>query len=239
MNLRIVGIPGEVPRVLDLDGPDPMSPDERVLSPDGEPLGRDDGQATAERWPCGHIDGGRDGTDLRRERLEVGRLALGGRDADPAAAIGQPRLRGVARCCAQVARRLRRGVTVPHKVAFPRIYPDSRVVEVVDGDSVRVELDLGFDLHWRVLCRLHGIAAREKSDPGGPEARAHLAELIPPGAAVDVRSLKYDKFSGRVQVVLTRPADGLDVNTQMIRDGYAAPWDGRGEQPKPPWPLPG
>lgn len=127
----------------------------------------------------------------------------------------------------------------PRAVAFPRAYPDSVVLEVVDGDSVRVDLDLGFDLRWKVLCRLHGIAAREKSRPGGPEARAHLAGLIPPGTRVDVLSLKYDKYSGRVQTELIRVSDQLHINTRMITDGFAAPWDGRGPQPEPPWPVEG
>lgn len=123
----------------------------------------------------------------------------------------------------------------PRAAAFPRTYPDSTVLEVVDGDTVRCFLDLGADIWWRVLCRLHGIAAREKTDPGGPEAKAHLAELIPAGSVVHVQSLSWDKYAGRIQAALFR-ADGLDVGARMVADGYAALWDGRGPQPKPPWP---
>jgi endonuclease YncB( thermonuclease family) len=126
---------------------------------------------------------------------------------------------------------------MPAEVAFPRMYPGSVVVEVVDADSVRVQLDLGFDLSWRVLCRLHGIAAREKNEPGGLEAREHLAGIIPPGTLVDVLSVKYDKYSGRVLTVLFHGVSRVDVGAQMVRDGYAAPWNGVGVQPKPPWPL--
>jgi hypothetical protein len=36
---------------------------------------------------------------------------------------------------------------------------------------------------------------------------------------------------------LTLP-DGRDVATQMIRDRYAAPWDGKGTKPVPAWPIP-
>ncbi len=129
-------------------------------------------------------------------------------------------------------------MTAPRVAAFPRTYPGSRVLEVVDGDSVRVLLDLGFDLSWRLLCRLHGIAARELSEPGGREARAHLAELLPPGTEVVVLSIKYDKYSGRVQTVLVRTADGVDAGARMVTDGFALPWDGKGAQPKPTWPIP-
>jgi micrococcal nuclease len=128
-------------------------------------------------------------------------------------------------------------VTHPLAAAFLRVYTGSTVIDVVDGDTVRCFLDLGGDIWWKVLCRLHGIAAREKSDPGGPEARAHLSALIPAGTTVHVRSVSWDKYAGRIQAGITR-ADGLDVALQMLADGYAAPWDGRGTQPKPPWPIP-
>jgi hypothetical protein len=31
-------------------------------------------------------------------------------------------------------------------------------------------------------------------------------------------------------------ASGLDVATVMIEQQWAAPWDGNGKQPLPPWP---
>jgi len=123
-------------------------------------------------------------------------------------------------------------------VAFPRMFPGSKVVEVIDGHFVRVDLDLGFNIHWEVLCRLHGIAAREKSDPGGPEAHAHLAEIIPTASLVDVFSVKWNKHSGQVQAVLFVSATHIDAGAKMVMDGFAAAWDGKGVQPKPAWPIP-
>lgn len=120
--------------------------------------------------------------------------------------------------------------------SWGRLYPGSQVLEVIDGDSVRCLLDMGGDIFWKVSCRLHGIAAREKSDPGGPEARRHLAELIPPGTEVTVHSVSFDKYAGRIQCHIYRAVDGLDVASQMVKDGYAVQWDGRGKQPKPVWP---
>jgi endonuclease YncB( thermonuclease family) len=123
-------------------------------------------------------------------------------------------------------------------VAFPRMYPGSIVLDNHDGDTARIQLDMGFDISWKVSCRLHGIAARELAEPGGREARDHLTGIIPAGTLVDVLSVRYDKYSGRIDVVLFLSADHTDVGAQMIRDGYAAPWDGKGAQPKPPWPIP-
>lgn len=129
-------------------------------------------------------------------------------------------------------------VSTDREVAFPRMYPGSTVVEVIDGDTVRIEIDLGFNIAWTVSVRLHGVAAREKRRPGGPEARDHLAGLIPAGTLVDVLSVRWDKYAGRVQGVLFHATRRFDVGATMIKDGYAAPWDGTGPQPEAPWPIP-
>ena len=111
------------------------------------------------------------------------------------------------------------------------------VVRIVDGDSVELLADLGWRISIGVSARLNGINAIERRDPGGAEATAHLTELIPPGSRVDLESLGIDKFGGRTDCRLIR-ADGVDVAQQMVTDGYAAPWDGRGPRPVPPWPVP-
>lgn len=49
MELRIVGRPGTEPRLVDLDGPAELHPDDRILGPDGQPLGHLDGTETAEQ----------------------------------------------------------------------------------------------------------------------------------------------------------------------------------------------
>jgi endonuclease YncB( thermonuclease family) len=121
------------------------------------------------------------------------------------------------------------------------------VTAVHDGDTLTVRVDLGFDT-WRVQnVRLIGINARELSQPGGREARDHLAALVWPWSLlvpangdpvkVGLISVAYDKYGDRVDgdVLL----NGELLSARMIRDGYAAPWDGRGKAPVPPWPIPG
>jgi micrococcal nuclease len=113
------------------------------------------------------------------------------------------------------------------------------VQRVVDGDTVALDVDLGFWTHEFMLCRLVGLNARELRDPGGKEARDHLAEMLPAGKRVTVSSIKADKYAGRFDgVIFTLPTEGsIDVNAQMIHDGYAAVWDGTGTKPVPPWPI--
>lgn len=116
------------------------------------------------------------------------------------------------------------------------IYPSCTVVDVHDGDTVRVDIDLGQDL-WimKRAVRLVGIACRELSDPGGPEARDALAELCPVGTRVRLDSRGWDKYAGRIDAVMYLP-DQRTVQSVLIDEGWAAVWNGRGAQPKPPWP---
>lgn len=112
------------------------------------------------------------------------------------------------------------------------------IAEVHDGDTLRADVDLGFNvwLHAQSF-RLLGCNARELAEPGGKEARDHLRALLPVGTVVTLTSVKVDKYGSRwdARVVL---ADGTDLVAGLITDNWAAPWDGTGTKPVPPWPRP-
>lgn len=112
----------------------------------------------------------------------------------------------------------------------------ARVIRVIDGDTVIVDVDLGFYVWVRMSCRLAGINARELHAPGGPAAGAHLAGLLPEGGLVTVGSVRADKFAGRFDGVIR--FNGEDINQRMVADGFAVRWDGSGTAPVPPWPIP-
>ena len=118
------------------------------------------------------------------------------------------------------------------------------VLDVHDGDTVRFlltsdQVDLGFGMkvsaatsEWS--CRMLGYAAREIADPGGPEARDALAAFLGSGPGLVVESVSWDKYGGRFDGRAFRA--GVPIAGLMIGDGWAVPWNGRGPQPKPPWP---
>lgn len=110
------------------------------------------------------------------------------------------------------------------------------VVRVIDGDTVVLDVDLGFGvwLHAQNF-RLLGINAREKTAAGGAAARANLTAMLPAGTRLVVTSVKPDKYGGRYDGALTL-ADGRDVSRELIVTGWAAAWDGNGVKPVPPWP---
>jgi endonuclease YncB( thermonuclease family) len=114
-------------------------------------------------------------------------------------------------------------------------YPRATVVYVHDGDTLAADLDLGFGLKLRQLLRLDGCNAMELKYPGGHEARANLVALLPVGAIVAVNVVSLDKYAGRCDAQITLP-DGRDLVTVLIAEQWAAPWNGLGPKPTPPWP---
>lgn len=115
------------------------------------------------------------------------------------------------------------------------------VVEVHDGDTLTVNIitDVGFEntlIQHRVM-RILGTNARELTQPGGVECRDWLRTLLPVGAVVGLASVKPDKYAPRYLAKVTLP-DGRDLAAVMIEQNWAAPWNGVGVKPIPPWPRP-
>lgn len=99
------------------------------------------------------------------------------------------------------------------------------VVDVHDGDTVRLDLDLG----WRVWLRdervrIAHIDAPELSTPQGKIAALALRQLLPPDTLVQVDSIGRDKY-GRLLAELTL-ADGSSVGEYMLAKGNARPYEG-------------
>jgi len=111
------------------------------------------------------------------------------------------------------------------------------VVDVHDGDTLTVDIDLGFRTWMRYNVRLHGLNCIELKDPGGQEAKMHLLSIAPPGRQLVLKSVAWDKFGGRIQGSLFTP-QGISVTDTMIEEGFAAAWDGQGKKPTPVWPKP-
>lgn len=103
----------------------------------------------------------------------------------------------------------------------PRSYP-AVVVRVVDGDTVRAAVDLGFGLRIEETFRLAGVDAPEVRTPEGKVVREAL-RLRVDGKAVTVVVLgreKYGRWLARVE------CDGADIAAWLLREGLARPYDG-------------
>jgi micrococcal nuclease len=102
----------------------------------------------------------------------------------------------------------------------------ARLVRVVDGDTVDLEVDLGFHCSIRERFRLEGIDTPERGQEGFKEATAHLEYLLDDGD-IYITSTKQGSFRrwlGKIWIDDGGDhgdAIGLDVNQQMIKDGHA------------------
>ncbi len=94
------------------------------------------------------------------------------------------------------------------------------VDRVIDGDTVYVRLDVGFDLAVYARCRVSGIDAPEVRTEEGKLARDYATGLLPLDAAVQVVSHGWDKYGGRIDASITLP-DGRDFATVMLEAGHA------------------
>jgi micrococcal nuclease len=111
------------------------------------------------------------------------------------------------------------------------------LIRVVDGDTVDLIIDLGFDTSRIERFRLYGIDAPEMNTAEGKAAKAWLEDAIRPPEPIYVQTIqlstkaKRDKY-GRFLAVLygfypvLSSADGPKVNhcsfnAEMIREGHA------------------
>jgi endonuclease YncB( thermonuclease family) len=115
------------------------------------------------------------------------------------------------------------------KVSFTR---RAVVRSVIDGDTVAVDVDLGFLVMARMSCRIAGIDAPEHNTLEGKAARAFLTKLLMPGAELIVDSIKVDKYGGRFDATVWTRANGTNIGDLMINAGQAKAW-AVGKEPKP------
>jgi endonuclease YncB( thermonuclease family) len=95
------------------------------------------------------------------------------------------------------------------------------VLTVHDGDTMRVDLDLGFGIHATdFACRVYGINAPELATDAGKVALAYALTLVKPGDKVTVLSHSWDKYGGRFDGQVTL-ADGTDFAAHMLSSGNA------------------
>jgi len=109
------------------------------------------------------------------------------------------------------------------------------VKNVVDGDTIDVVIDLGFDILFASRVRLAGIDTPEsrttdKAEKAlGIEAKEYLKKQLKDAKSVVIRtekmnsSEKYGRILGWVYV----NGDSESLNNKMINDGYA--WGYLGE----------
>lgn len=115
-----------------------------------------------------------------------------------------------------------------------RLYPVARVAVVHDGDTLKLEVDLGFSTLARVWIRLKGVRAPELKEAAGPQAKqdleAWLATDAPDGYVVvetfqtagsgTLKEINERRTFIRYVGVISSPATGGELNAWMRANGY-------------------
>jgi endonuclease YncB( thermonuclease family) len=104
------------------------------------------------------------------------------------------------------------------------------VERVIDGDTLLVLVDLGFDTVVRERLRLRGINTPELKTPEGDKAKAYVFGFLPPGCPVVIKSHETDDYGRFVADVLYFHLDsspkeiiesGVYLNQQLLDEGVA------------------
>ncbi len=104
-----------------------------------------------------------------------------------------------------------------------------KVENVVDGDTIDVLIDLGFDILFSSRVRLAGIDTPEsrtkdlKEKALGLESKEYLKKALKDAKSIIIKTEKMnstEKF-GRILGWLYVNGETISVNDMMINDGYA------------------
>ena len=104
-----------------------------------------------------------------------------------------------------------------------------KVENVVDGDTIDVLIDLGFDILFQSRVRLAGIDTPEsrtkdlKEKALGLESKEYLKKALKDAKSVVIKTEKMDSSEkyGRILGWIYVNDDTVSLNDMMINDGYA------------------
>ena len=110
------------------------------------------------------------------------------------------------------------------------------VTRIVDGDTVDVDIDLGFGMTYKKQrVRMMGIDTPESRTRDleekfyGKASKAHLTQLIENAKEIQLVSHEKGKF-GRILGELFDPDNVVSINQQMIDDYHAVPYFGQSKE---------
>jgi micrococcal nuclease len=108
-------------------------------------------------------------------------------------------------------------------------YRVKKVLKVVDGDTIDVDIDLGFDISFTSRVRLAGIDTPESRTTDkmekalGLEVKKKIGELIASAQTIVIKTEKPDSSEKYGRILGWLYLDGAEksVNEALIASGYA------------------
>lgn len=100
---------------------------------------------------------------------------------------------------------------------------NAKIIKIIDGDTIDVLVDLGFEIYKKVRCRLAGINSPKLNTNEGKAAKAFLISILPIDTPVIVFSKDYDKYGRSIAEIYQ---GDININKLMIDSGHAVPYVG-------------
>ena len=110
-------------------------------------------------------------------------------------------------------------------------YKIKKITKVIDGDTIDVDIDLGFGITISHRVRLKGIDAAETRTKDlvekaeGLAAKAWLEKELSRQGEWIIETFKEDKY-GRILGTLYLVGDPVTINERMLNEGIAEPYSG-------------
>jgi micrococcal nuclease len=103
-------------------------------------------------------------------------------------------------------------------MSYPvRVFDYAQIVNVVDGDTCDIEVDLGFAVKVKHRFRLDGINAPERGQPGADMATKYLLAYLRQPVTLHCTKLdKYGRYLARIH------SGSVCLNDEMVATGLAA-----------------
>lgn len=104
-------------------------------------------------------------------------------------------------------------------------YPRAVALENYDGDTVKLEIDVGLSTFRVVKVRLARVNTPELHHEGGQAAKRRTGELLA-AAPLQVTTIKdkTEKYGRYLAEIIN--ADGVNIADQLIEEGHGWPYSG-------------
>lgn len=98
---------------------------------------------------------------------------------------------------------------------------NAKVLRVIDGDTLKLTIDLGLDIYHTRSVRLANINAPEMNTDAGKAAKDWLVEQLPIGSDVIVKTVKTTDKYGRYIAILYVGGGLMTINDRLVNAGHA------------------
>ena len=115
-------------------------------------------------------------------------------------------------------------------------YRVKRVTKVVDGDTIDVILDMGFNILFAQRVRLFGIDTPESRTRDlvekkyGLKAKKFLQDKLKKAKSITIRTHKGEEKGKFGRILGDIYCDGKSVNSEMVKVGHAVAYYGQNKE---------